>query len=68
MLAGRPMTMGDTERHTMVRFGLKSTLVAKYLGIQYVGQNLQSEVCIAIIIIYCSYVHVSQILAVPHCG
>ena len=35
----------------MVRFGLKSTLVAKYLGIQYVGQNLQREVCIAVIII-----------------
>ena len=30
-LARRPVPMGDTERHTVVRFGLKSTLVAKYL-------------------------------------
>ena len=31
ILARRPVPMGDTERHTMVRFGLKSALVAKYL-------------------------------------
>ena len=30
-LARRPVPMGDTERHTVVRFGLKSALVAKYL-------------------------------------
>ena len=42
-LARRPVPMDDTERHTVVRFGLKSALVANTL-IQCVGQNLQSEV------------------------
>ena len=32
ILARRPVPMGDIERHTVVRFGLKSVLVAKYLG------------------------------------
>ena len=32
-LTRRPVPMGDTERHTVVRFGLKSALVAKYLDI-----------------------------------
>ena len=38
--------MGDTERHTVVRFGLTSVVyvIAKYLILQCMGQNLQSEV------------------------
>ena len=30
-LARRPVPIGDTERHTVVRFGLKFALVAKFL-------------------------------------
>ena len=30
-LARRPVPIGDTERHTVVRFGFKFALVAKYL-------------------------------------
>ena len=32
ILAKRPVTIGDSERHTVIRFGLKSVLVAKYLA------------------------------------
>ena len=31
ILARRPVPIGDTERHTMIRFGLKSAQLAKYL-------------------------------------
>ena len=32
ILASRPVPMGNTEKHTVVRFGLKSALVTKYLA------------------------------------
>ena len=32
VLASRPVPMGDTGRHTVVRFGLTSAVVAKYLA------------------------------------
>ena len=44
ILARRLVPMGDTERHyTVVRFGLKSALIAKYLATVH-GSNLHSKV------------------------
>ena len=47
ILARRPVPMGNTEKHTVVRFGLKrgliSALVAKYLAIHVVHGSKAAE-------------------------